>query len=187
MRSKGAEPWLFAGGRGAAANRISKRKSKQMGLAGNGLGDLGWAPLCFFAPLSSPVWSLGKTSQTMELMTKESSQILLVPIVLAWIVWVRRERLKDCRPVGRVPGMIIVGLGWLLMSMGNRHQMQSIGMAARDLSVGSNNHDSGADGILQVVACFRRAGISDTGSCDRAAPDRVSVTDNYRARDAGVR
>jgi len=57
---------------------------------------------------------------------EESSQILLVPIVVAWIVWVRRERLAGCRPVGRLPGLMMVGLGWLVMSMGNRHQIQSM-------------------------------------------------------------
>jgi exosortase len=56
---------------------------------------------------------------------EESSQIMLVPIVVAWIVWVRREALRDCRPVGRLPGLLMVGLGWFLMSMGNRHRIPS--------------------------------------------------------------
>jgi exosortase len=64
------------------------------------------------------IWNYG-------LHDEESSQILLVPIVVAWIVWVRREKLAACRPVGRAPGAIMVGLGWLIHTMGNRHQIQS--------------------------------------------------------------
>jgi exosortase len=64
------------------------------------------------------VWNYG-------LHDEESSQILLVPIVVAWIVWVRREGLSACRPVGRMPGAIMVGLGWLIHTVGNRHQVQS--------------------------------------------------------------
>src|SRR5258706_10184705 len=56
---------------------------------------------------------------------EESSQILLVPVVVAWIVWVRRDRLEGCRPVNRLPGLLLVALGWLLLSMGNRRQIQS--------------------------------------------------------------
>jgi len=56
---------------------------------------------------------------------EESSQILLVPVVVAWILWVRRESLQACQPTGRIPGVLMVGLGWFLMSMGSRHRIPS--------------------------------------------------------------
>jgi exosortase len=56
---------------------------------------------------------------------EESSQILLVPIVVAWIAWVRREALAECRPAGRIPGAAMVGLGWLIHTVGNRWQIQT--------------------------------------------------------------
>ena len=49
---------------------------------------------------------------------EESSQILLVPVVVAWILWVRRESLQACQPTGRIPGVRMVGLGGVVMSMG---------------------------------------------------------------------
>jgi hypothetical protein len=56
---------------------------------------------------------------------EESSQIMLVPVVVAWILWVRRESLRACQPTGRIPGVLMVGLGWFLMSLGNRHHIPS--------------------------------------------------------------
>jgi exosortase len=56
---------------------------------------------------------------------EESSQIMLVPIVVAWIAWVRREGLSACRPVGLGVGTVMVGLGWLAHTAGNRHQIQT--------------------------------------------------------------
>ena len=71
----------------------------------------GWDAWC-------DIWNYGVHDE-------ESSQIMLVPIVVAWIVWVRREWLQACQPTGRIPGVLMVGLGWFLMSMGNRHQIPS--------------------------------------------------------------
>src|SRR3954469_15342672 len=56
---------------------------------------------------------------------EESSQIMLVPIVVAWIAWVRREELSACRPVGLWVGTLMVGLGWLMHTAGNRNQIQT--------------------------------------------------------------
>lgn len=56
---------------------------------------------------------------------EESSQILLVPIVVAWIAWVRREKLVGCRPVGLGLGTLMIGLGWLMHTVGNRFMIQS--------------------------------------------------------------
>ena len=49
---------------------------------------------------------------------EEFSHIFLVPIVAAWMVWVRRMRFRHCRPSGRIVGPLIVGLGWLTLWYG---------------------------------------------------------------------
>ena len=57
---------------------------------------------------------------------EESSHAFLVPIVVGWLVWVRRGRVRHCRPVGLWIGPIICALGWVLYSVGDTHLMQSI-------------------------------------------------------------
>ncbi len=56
---------------------------------------------------------------------EEASHIFLVPIVFAWLVWVRRGRLRQCRPVGMFVGPILVGLGWVVSSVGYNNALQS--------------------------------------------------------------
>ena len=56
---------------------------------------------------------------------EEASHIFLVPIVFAWLVWVRRDRLRLCRPVGQWVGPAIVAVGWLMWSIGYGNAVQS--------------------------------------------------------------
>lgn len=55
---------------------------------------------------------------------REASHVLLVPVVVFWLVWVRRGRLRSCCPNGRMLGTFIIGIGWLLWSIGYRRQIQ---------------------------------------------------------------
>jgi len=50
---------------------------------------------------------------------EESSHIFLVPIVAAILVWIRRRRLRFCRPTGLWIGPVLVALGWLVHSYGD--------------------------------------------------------------------
>lgn len=52
---------------------------------------------------------------------EESSHMWLVPIIIAWLVWVRRRRLRYCRPAGQWIGPVVAALGWMLYSYGNSH------------------------------------------------------------------
>ncbi len=49
---------------------------------------------------------------------QESSHIFLVPIVAAWMAWIRRIRLKFCPPTGAWIGPPIALAGWLLSLVG---------------------------------------------------------------------
>lgn len=49
---------------------------------------------------------------------EESSHIFLVPIIFAWLIWVRRERLRFCAPGGGMVGPVLVLVGWVLNSFG---------------------------------------------------------------------
>lgn len=56
---------------------------------------------------------------------EESSYIFLVPLVAAWLVYVRRGRLRYCQIKGQLIGPITVALGWLMGQWGYRHALQS--------------------------------------------------------------
>lgn len=56
----------------------------------------------------------------------ESSHIFLVPLVAAWMFWVRRARLRFCPPTGTVIGPLLVALGWLASSYGFNAQVQAL-------------------------------------------------------------
>src|SRR5579863_9795583 len=43
---------------------------------------------------------------------EESSHVLLVPLVMAWLIWIRRGRLRQCKPDGRWVGTVFVAIGW---------------------------------------------------------------------------
>jgi exosortase len=57
---------------------------------------------------------------------EEQSHIILVPIVVAWMVWVRRGRLRRFRPWGTLIGPVCVAIGWLLSRVGYFNSLQSL-------------------------------------------------------------
>jgi exosortase len=56
---------------------------------------------------------------------EESRHVLLVPLVVAWLAWVRRQRFRACEPTGRWVGTVLLGLGWMAWSIGYRRQIQT--------------------------------------------------------------
>ena len=56
---------------------------------------------------------------------EEASHIFLVPIVFAWLLWVRRERFGYCQPVGQAMGPVLVALGWAVSLIGYHNAVQS--------------------------------------------------------------
>lgn len=56
---------------------------------------------------------------------EESSQVLLVPLVVAWLVWVRRDRWQGCRVRQTWIGPPLIAAGWLLSTIGYHHAIQS--------------------------------------------------------------
>jgi exosortase len=57
---------------------------------------------------------------------EEYSHIFLVPVVAAWMVWVRRMRIRHCKPIGTLFGPLIAAAGWAIASYGFYHQYQSL-------------------------------------------------------------
>jgi exosortase len=56
---------------------------------------------------------------------EEYTHIFIVPLVSLYLVWVRRMRLRHCKPSGRIVGPMLVGLGWAIGSFGFYRGIQS--------------------------------------------------------------
>jgi exosortase len=56
----------------------------------------------------------------------EASHVFLVPIVIAWLIWVRRGRFRYCLPRPTILGPLCVAVGWLISTYGYRNAMQSL-------------------------------------------------------------
>ncbi len=56
---------------------------------------------------------------------EEYSHIFIVPLVAVFLVWVRRIRLRHCKPSGRIIGPFVVAVGWLFNSLGFYSGVQS--------------------------------------------------------------
>lgn len=57
---------------------------------------------------------------------EEQSHVILVPIVAAWMAWIRRGRLRRLRPSGVLFGPAIMLVGWALSWYGYHHAVQSL-------------------------------------------------------------
>lgn len=91
----------------------------------------GWSDSRFVAALvlvtGSVVVSFDAWRDIYRIATRdeESSHIFLVPIVAAWLFWVRRRRLRHFRPNQSFAGPVGVLLGWFLYSFGDTYLIQS--------------------------------------------------------------
>ena len=56
---------------------------------------------------------------------EESSHIFLVPIIAAWLFWVRRERLRYCVPTNQWIGPVLIAVGWAVAAHGYYNAVQA--------------------------------------------------------------
>lgn len=73
--------------------------------------------------LTRAAWS---DISAIAMVDEEQSHIFLVPVVAAWMIWVRRFRLRNCAPGGSIVGPIAVALGWLCSTVGYANAVQSV-------------------------------------------------------------
>lgn len=56
----------------------------------------------------------------------EVGHFVLVPLVMFWLIWVRRERLRHCVPTGRWIGPVMVAAGWALSAAGDAASIEML-------------------------------------------------------------
>ncbi|TVQ58850.1 MAG: exosortase/archaeosortase family protein [Phycisphaerales bacterium] len=59
----------------------------------------------------------------LALRNDESSYIILAAPVALWLGWLRRERIRYCRPSPTALGAIVILAGWALMAIGNEYSI----------------------------------------------------------------
>jgi exosortase len=70
-------------------------------------------------------WSAWSDMYHISANDEENSHVFLVPIVIAWLIWVRRSRFRYTRPVGLLIGPLIAVTGWIISSYGFHNGVQS--------------------------------------------------------------
>src|SRR4029453_13611701 len=60
-----------------------------------------------------------------SLKDEEASHGLLVPLIVVWLVWTRRGRLRHCRPAGQWIGPVIALLGAAMYLLGEARLIES--------------------------------------------------------------
>ncbi len=96
-----------------------------------GLKKHGWTQRRIFAALALVVLAIVATLPAwldiahIAHVDEEASQVFLVPIVVAWLIWVRRGRFRYCLPRPTFLGPLCVAFGWLISTWGYRHAVQS--------------------------------------------------------------
>lgn len=64
------------------------------------------------------MWRTWADIVNVALRDEEQSHVLLAPIVVAWLLWTRRERLRMVRPRWSFAGPAVIALGWASAELG---------------------------------------------------------------------
>jgi exosortase len=96
------------------------------------LTNVGWTPwhvagaICMAAVGIAATWDSWVDIYNFALHDEEASHIFLVPIVAAWMAWVRQARIRYCAPRGQYIGPVIFGAGWLMYALGTNNAVQAL-------------------------------------------------------------
>jgi exosortase len=86
---------------------------------------------------------------------EEQSHVLLVPVIAAWLAWMRRARLRRCPRDRRWIGPVFIVAGWLLYSLGDLRLVQSFWhLGAIAVAVGCFLSFAGARYLTRLLPAF---------------------------------
>lgn len=84
-----------------------------------------WAAVGLVAAGVALTWEAWSDLLRIGWKDEESSHILLVPIIVAWLIWVRRGRVRHCRPTGQWIGPTLTLLGAAMYLLGEARLIES--------------------------------------------------------------
>ena len=86
---------------------------------------------------------------------EEASHIWLVPIVSVWLIWVRMDRFRHCRPGPSWVGPAMMACGWLIGTVGYYNALQAFWHGGAVLvAAGSIVTIAGRDLLLRFAPAF---------------------------------
>jgi exosortase len=85
-----------------------------------------WGALAMVLVAAAATLEVWRDLLRVGLVDEEASSILLAPLAVAWLVWVRRRRFRQCSPGGKIVGTGILALGWLAWSYGYTHSVHTL-------------------------------------------------------------
>ena len=80
-------------------------------------------------------WDTWRDMLTLSLNDEESGYILMVPVVIAVLVWTRRRAIATARVSDNWMGTLLVGCGWAAWSLGYRHNRHVLWYGGADMMV----------------------------------------------------
>jgi exosortase len=138
--------------------------------------DLGWAAALAVGAVAvtfdawRDAWRIGQTDE-------ECSYVLLAPIVIGWLVWVRRGRLHNCPIRGGWLGLLIGLAGWLIFWRGYVTDPVIWRAGAVVMAVGAVIAALGVDVLRRaapaIVACAFLIPVDPTGRYRLAGPLQI--------------
>lgn len=86
---------------------------------------------------------------------EEFKHMLLVIPVAMWLAWVRRARIRLCRPTGQLLGVVMVAVGWGISALGYYNGIEALWHFGSLLVVlGCFTCVAGAEVIAYFLPCF---------------------------------
>lgn len=105
---------------------------------------------------------------------EECSYVLLAPVVVGWLAWVRRTKLRNCRLRGQWAGLAVLGLGWVIWWYGYVTDPVIWRAGAVVIAVGAFMAAVGLDASLKLApalaACVFLIPVDPTGRYHVAEP-----------------
>jgi exosortase len=88
---------------------------------------------------------------------EELSYVLIAPLVIGWIAWSRRHRLRGCRGSGAWIGLVLVVAGWIAYRAGYAADRSLWRLGAVVAAVGCVVVALGGDAVLKFAPAFGAA------------------------------
>jgi exosortase len=110
----------------------------------------------------------------LALRDEELSYLLLAPVVIGWLAWVRRDKLRECGPGGEWIGIVVMVFGWAVFRYGYLTDPVIWRAGAVIMTVGAFLAGVGRSALVKfapaVAACVFLIPVDPTGRYHVAMP-----------------
>lgn len=138
-----------------------------------GRGDLLFA-VALIAAAVLVIFDAWRDAFRIAMSDEECSYILLAPVVIGWLAWVRRSKLFNSQLRGQWAGLVVIAMGWIIWWYGYLTDPVVWRTGAVVIAVGAFMAAVGLEASLKLapvlVACVFLIPVDPTGRYHVAAP-----------------